>query len=45
MFYDIVAAFVHANMDEVVEVVLQEVLLERTERFLLLKALYGTRMA
>ena len=44
-FYDIVAAFVHASIDEVVEVVLQDGLLEKRECFLLLKALYGTRMA
>ena len=45
VFYDIVAAFVHASIDEVVGVVPQEGLLERGECFLLLKALYGTRMA
>ena len=45
VFYDIVAAFVHASVDEVVGVVHQEGLLERGECFLLLKALCGTRMA
>ena len=44
-FYDIVAAFVHASIDEVVGVVPQDGLLEKGECFLLLKALYGTRMA
>ena len=45
VFYDIVAAFVHASIDEVVGVVLQEGPLERGECFLLPKALYVTRMA
>ena len=45
VFYDIVAAFMHTNMDEVVEVVPQEGLLRRGECLLLLKTLYGTRMA
>ena len=45
VFYDIVAAFVHASIDEVVGVVPQEGLLERGVCFLLLKALYGTRTA
>ena len=45
VFYEIVAAFVHASIGEVVEVVLQDGLLEKGECFLLLKALYGTRMA
>ena len=44
-FYYIVAAFVHASIDEVVRVVLQDGLLEKGECFLLLKALNGTRMA
>ena len=43
-FYDIVAAFVQASIDEVVGVVPQDGLLETGECFLLLKALYGTRM-
>ena len=38
-FYDIVAAFVHASIDEVVGVVPQDGLLEKGECFLLLKAL------
>ena len=45
VFYDIVEAFVHASMDEVVGVVPPEDMLERGECFLLLKALCGTRMA
>ena len=45
VFYDIEAAFVHASMDEVVGIVPQDGLLEKGECFLLLKALYGTRMA
>ena len=45
VFYDTVAAFVHASMDEVVGAVLQDGLLEKGECFLLLKPLYGTRMA
>ena len=45
VFYNIVAAFVHASIDEVVGVVRQESPLEKGECFLLLKALYGTRMA
>ena len=45
VFYDITAAFVHASMDEVVEVIPQDGLLEKGECFLLLKALCGTRMA
>ena len=45
VFYDIVAALVHASIDEVVGVVPQEGMLERGECFMLLKALYGTRMA
>ena len=45
VLYDIVAAFVHASIDEVVGVVPQESLLERGECFLLLKALCGTRTA
>ena len=44
VFYDISAAFVHASIDEVVAVVPQDGLLE-IECFLLLKALYRTRMA
>ena len=44
-FYDISAAFVHASIDEVVAVVPQDGLLEKEECFLLLKALYRTRMA
>ena len=45
VFYDITAAFVRVSMDEVVGVLSQESLLEKGECFLLLKALYGTRMA
>ena len=45
VFYDIVAAFVHASIDEVVGVVYQDGVLEKRECFLLLKALYGIRMA
>ena len=45
VFYDIVAAFVLASIDEVVGVVPQDGLLEKGECFLLLKALYGARMA
>ena len=45
VFCDIVAAFVHASIDEVVGVVPQDCLLEKGESFLLLKVLYGTRMA
>ena len=41
VFYDISAAFVHASIDEVGGCSL----LEKEECFLLLKALYGTRMA
>ena len=44
-FYDIVAAFVHASIDEVVGGFPQDGLLEKGECFLLLKALNGTRMA
>ena len=44
-FYDIVAAFVHASIDEVVGVVPPEGMLERGECFLLLMALYCARMA
>ena len=44
-FYDIVAAFVHTSIHEVVGVVPQEGLLEREECSLLLNALCGTRMA
>ena len=44
-FYDIVAAFVHASIDEVVAVYPSDGLLDRGECFLLLKALYGTRKA
>ena len=44
-FYDIVAALVHASIDEVVGVVPRDGLLEKGECFLLLKVLYGTRMA
>ena len=44
-FCDIVAAFVHASIDEVVGGVPQDGLLEKGKCFLLLKALYGTRMA
>ena len=44
-FYDIVAAFVRASIDEVVVVVFQDGPLEKGECFLLLKPLYGTRMA
>ena len=42
VFYDIVAAFVHASIDEVVGVVHQEGVLERGKCFLLLKALADT---
>ena len=45
VFHDITAAFVHSSLDEVVEVLPQDGLLEEGECFLLLKALYGTRMA
>ena len=45
VFYDIVAAFVHASIDEVGGVVPQHGLLEKGKCFLLLKALHGTRMA
>ena len=45
VFYDITAASVHASIDEVVGVIPQDGLLEKGECFLLLKALYGTRMA
>ena len=45
VFYDITAAFVKASIDEVVGVIPQDGLLEKRECFLLLKALYGTRMA
>ena len=45
VFYDIVAACVHASIGEVVAVVPQDDLLEKGECFLLLGALHGTRMA
>ena len=46
VFHDITATFVHASINEVVEVTLQDGgLLEKGDCFLLLKALHGTRMA
>ena len=39
------ATFVHASIDEIVGLVPQDGLLEKGECFLLLKALYGFRMA
>ena len=45
VFYDITATFAHASIDEVVGIYPQGGLLERRERPLVLKALYGTWMA
>ena len=44
-FHDIVAAFVHGSIDEVVAVLPPDGLLERDECFSLLKALHGARKA
>ena len=45
VLYDIVAAFVHSSIDEVVRAAPQDGLLEKGECSLLLKALCGTQMA
>ena len=45
VFYDITATFAHASIDEVVVISPQGGLLEKRERPLVLKALYGTWMA
>ena len=45
VFYDVTAAFVHASIDEVVGVIPQDGLQEKGECFLLLGALYGSRIA